>query len=378
VRRRILLALAICGGAAIIAAVGSTSWLGSFGARPAGARLERMRKSPHFVDGKFVNAVPTNKMAPGAFSAMLRHQLFGSEERVPKRPIPVSVRDAADYAKPPGSGLRVTWIGHASTLIEIDGKRVVTDPIWSERCSPSTWLGPKRFHPPPIPLQALPIIDIAMISHDHYDHLDMSTVQALGARGTRFLVPLGVGAHLEKWGIAVGQIIELDWNEAVNVDGLKIIATPARHYSGRNPLHNDNTLWASWVVKGPVHRVFFSGDSGYFDGFKEIGAQHGPFDLALVKIGACDVTWPDIHMTPEEAVQATIDVRGKLLLPVHWGTFNLAFHAWNDPAERVLAAAHAAGTALIVPRPGELIEPSHMAEATLVLPGTQPVIPWWR
>jgi L-ascorbate metabolism protein UlaG (beta-lactamase superfamily) len=370
VRRWILLALAIFLGAAIIAAVGSTSWLKSFGARPTGARLERLRKSPHFVDGKFTNSVPTNKLAPGSFFAMLRHQFFGNEERVPKRQIPVAMRDAADYAKGPESGLRATWIGHASTLIEIDGRRVVTDPIWSERCSPSTWLGPKRFHPPPIPLLVLPAIDVAVISHDHYDHLDMSTVQALGARGTRFVVPLGIGAHLDAWGIAADQITELDWNEAVEIAGLKITATPARHYSGRNPLRADNTLWASWVVKGPVHNFFFSGDSGYFAGFKEIGARHGPFDLALVKIGACDVTWPDIHMTPEEAVQTTTDVGGRLLLPVHWGTFNLAFHAWNDPAERVLAAAQRAGAALVVPRPGELVEPA--------TPATHALDPWWR
>jgi L-ascorbate metabolism protein UlaG (beta-lactamase superfamily) len=363
----------------MIAAVGSTSWLGSFGGRPAGARLERMRKSPHFVDGKFVNLVPTNKLAPGSFFAMLRHQLFGTEERVPKLPIPVVMRDAADYVTPPESGLRATWIGHASTLVEIDGRRVVTDPIWSERCSPSTWLGPRRFHPPPIALRALAPIDVAVISHDHYDHLDMSTVQALAARGTRFVVPLGIGAHLEKWGIAGDQITELDWNESVTVLGLKITATPARHYSGRNPLRGDNTLWASWVLQGPVHRVFFSGDSGYFEGFKAIGAQHGPFDLALVKIGACDVTWPDIHMTPEEAVQTTTDVRGRLLLPVHWGTFNLAFHAWNDPADRVVAAAQAAAVALVVPRPGELVEPARWGEEALPMAAGKPAVDaWWR
>lgn len=372
--RRILLALAILLGAAMMAAVGSTSWFKSFGARPTGARLERLRKSSHFVDGKFVNSVPTNKLAPGSFFAMLRHQLFGNEERVPKRQIPVVMRSAADYATGPASGLRATWIGHASTLIEIDGRRVVTDPIWSERCSPSTWLGPKRFHPPPVPLDALPPIDVAIISHDHFDHLDMSTVQALATRGARFVVPLGVGAHLEVWGIAVDQITELDWNESVEITGLKITATPARHYSGRNPLRADNTLWASWVVKGPAHNVFFSGDSGYFSGFKEIGARHGPFDLALVKIGACDVTWPDIHMTPEEAVQTTVDVRGGLLLPVHWGTFNLAFHGWNDPAERVLVAAHDAGVALVVPRPGEFVEPAHAGNAATT--DTRDL--WWR
>ena len=305
---------------------------------------------------------------------MLRHQFLGTEQRVPQRQIPVVTRSSSDYERGPASALRATWIGHASTLVEIDGRRVLTDPIWSTRCSPSTWAGPKRFHPPPLSLAELPNIDIAVISHDHFDHLDMATVEALAARGTRFVVPLGVGAHLEVWGLSAAQIIELDWNETAEVAGLKVTATPARHYSGRNPLYRDNTLWASWVVKGPNHRFFFSGDSGYFNGFKDIGAEHGPFDLTLIKIGACDVTWLDIHMTPEEAVQTNSDVRGKLLLPVHWGTFNLAFHAWNEPADRVVAAARSAGAPLVVPRPGEFVEPAQIAAQA----AERTIQPRWR
>jgi len=367
-RRRILISMAIALTVAMIAVVASTSWLRSFGAVPSGARLERMRHSAQFREGKFRNLVPTNMMAPGSFFAMLRHQLFGGEERVPKQPISVVMHEASDYAAPP-SGLRATWIGHASTLVEIDGRRVLTDPIWSARCSPSTWLGPKRFHPPPLALEALPAIDAVVISHDHFDHLDMATVKALATRGARFAVPLGVGAHLEAWGIPPAQIAELDWNESADIAGLRLTATPARHYSGRNPLRKDNTLWASWVVQGPRHNFFFSGDTGYFEGFKTIGDTYGPFDLALIKIGACDVTWPDIHITPEEAVQVFLDVRGKLLLPVHWGTFNLAFHAWNDPAERVLAAARTVGAHLVVPKPGQFVE----------LPASETSVdPWWR
>ena len=336
--------------------------------------MERILRSPHYKNGKFVNSLPTNLIAPGSFWSMLRHQWIGHEERVPKRPIPVIVQRGGTYATEPASHLRATWIGHATALVEIDGRRVVTDPIWSERCSPSTWVGPRRFHPPPIPLDELPRIDVAVISHDHYDHLDMATVQALGARGTEFLVPLGVGAHLEAFGIAPAQIVELDWNETATVANLQFTATPARHYSGRNPLFRDNTEWASWVVKGPVHRFFFSGDSGYFPGFKDIGNHYGPFDLSLIKIGACDVTWPDIHMTPEEAVQVHADIRGKVLLPVHWGTFNLAFHAWNDPAERVVSAALRAGVALVIPRPGELVEPASVTDQG----HSRKIDTWWR
>jgi L-ascorbate metabolism protein UlaG (beta-lactamase superfamily) len=349
-------------------AVASTGWLASFGGKLEGARLERARRSPQFDGTRFVNSVPTALMQPGSTWEMLRHQLLGDEERVPRRALPVVPRSAADYATPPASGLRATWIGHASTLVELDGQRLLTDPVWSERCSPSTLLGPRRFHPPPIALEALPPIDVVIISHDHFDHLDMATVRALAARGTRFAVPLGVGAHLEAWSIPAGQITELDWGESVRVGGLELTATPARHYSGRNPLRRDGTLWASWVVKGPRHRIFFSGDTGYFDGFRAIGAAHGPFDLTLIKIGACDRTWQDIHLSPEEAVRAHRDLGGRLLLPVHWGTFNLAFHAWNAPPEEAVTAAAALGVDLVIPRPGQWFE-----AAT-----PPPLDPWWR
>jgi L-ascorbate metabolism protein UlaG (beta-lactamase superfamily) len=349
-------------------AASSTGWFATFGGKLEGARLERARHSPRFDGERFVNPVPTRMLVPGSTWEMIRHQLFGGEERVPLRPPPIVARSTADYATPPASGLRATWIGHASTLVEIDGHRLLTDPIWSERASPSTLVGPRRFAAAPIPLEALPPIDVVVVSHDHFDHLDMTTVQALAARGTRFVVPLGVGAHLEAWSIPAAQITELDWGESARVGALELTATPARHYSGRNPLRRDGTLWSSWVVKGPHHRVFFSGDSGYFDGFRAIGAAHGPFDLTLVKIGACDRTWQEIHMSPEEAVRVHEDVGGKLLLPVHWGTFNLAFHAWNAPAEEVVTAAVARGVAVAVPRPGQWVEPS-------VPP---PLETWWR
>lgn len=353
---------------AFAVAAASTRWFATFGGKVEGARLERARRSPHFDGTRFVNSVPTHVLVPGTLWEMIRHQLLGGEERVPRRPPPVVARTAADYDLPPPSGLRATWIGHASTLVEVDGHRLLTDPVWSERASPSTLVGPMRFHPPPLPIEALPPIDVVIISHDHFDHLDMSTVQALAARGSRFAVPLGVGAHLEAWSIPGSQITELDWGESVRMGGLELVATPARHYSGRNPLRRDGTLWSSWVVKGPSHRIFFSGDSGYFDGFKAIGAAHGPFDLTLIKIGACDRTWQQIHMSPEEAVQVHVDLGGRLLLPVHWGTFNLAFHAWNAPAEEAVAAAAARNVAIAVPRPGQWMEPT----------APPPLDPWWR
>ena len=365
--RNLLVALALLAFLLVAATYLSSDRFAAFGGRPSGARLERIRNSPEFANGKFQNTTPSRMIVPGKTWEMIRHQLFGKEERTPPRPIPVVMHVAADYAVAP-AGLRATWIGHATTLLEIDGRRVLTDPIWSERCSPSAWVGPTRFHPPPIALADLPPIDAVVISHDHYDHLDMMTARSLAARGTRFAVPLGIGAHLESFGIPNAQIIELDWGQTAEVNGLELTSTPARHYSGRNPLHGDETLWSSWVIAGPSHKVFFSGDSGYFEGFKATGKAHGPFDLTLVKIGASDPTWVDIHMDPEQAVQVNQDLGGGLLLPVHWGTFNLAYHAWNEPPERVLAAAQKAGVKLVVPRPGEQVDPAH----------PKPVEPWWR
>jgi L-ascorbate metabolism protein UlaG (beta-lactamase superfamily) len=344
--------------------------IGSFGGRVSGARLARARASGHHEGSKFVNLVPTELMSGGVWD-MMKRQFGGDELRVPTQPLAVERRRRDDYARPPRSGLRATWIGHASTLIEIDGRRVLTDPIWSERCSPVSFVGPQRFHPPPLPLDELPPIDAVVISHDHFDHLDMATVTALVARGTRLVVPLGIGAHLEAWHIPPAGFVELDWWESAEVAGLTFTATPSRHYSGRFPGRGDTTLWSSWSIAGPQHRAFFSGDTGYGPMFAEIGARLGPFDLTIVKIGAYGENWPDIHVTPEEAVRVHADVRGRVLLPVHWGTFNLAYHRWNEPADRIWRAAKAAHVPFVVPRPGEWFEPQDVRD------GGQ-VTTWWR
>lgn len=341
----------------------STEWLVTLGGLPEGARLERLRRSPQYADGKFRNTEENPNPKPSN-REMLRQQFFGKEQREPLHAVPV-VRPA--YSAPT-SGLAATWMGWSSVLVEIDGRRVLTDPVWSERCSPSTLIGPRRFHEPPIALSELPQIDVVVISHDHYDHLDLPVVRALASRGTQFAVPLGVGAHLERWGVAPRQIAELDWNESVEIGGLRFTATPSRHYSGRNPLHNNETLWATWVVKGPAHSVFFSGDTGYIADFKKIGNEHGPFDLTLIKIGAYDPTWEWIHMNPEDAVRAHVDLRGRVMVPVHWATFNLGFHAWREPADRAVAAARKAGVTLVVPKPGQRIDARE----------PPPIEPWWQ
>lgn len=365
---RVLGVLAVLLAIALLVLLDSTEWLASLGGRVTGARLERARRSPQFVDGRFRNTETRGADGDDSLIEMLRRQFFGDEQRHPTAPIPVVRRSASDYATPPASGLRATWIGWSSVLVDIDGQVVLTDPIWSERCSPSTLIGPKRLHDPPIALNELPRVDAVVISHDHYDHLDMDTVRTLAAKGAQFVVPLGIGAHLERWKVPAAQIHELDWRQSARIGGLTLTATPARHYSGRNPRHANETLWASWVIAGPRHRVFFSGDTGYSAHFAAIGAAYGPFDLTLIKIGASDPSWKEIHMTPEEAVRTHRDVRGRVLLPVHWATFNLAFHAWTEPPDRALAAAAQAGVRIVIPRPGEFLEPA----------SPPPPQPWWR
>lgn len=302
----------------------------AFGAEPTGERLARMRRSPQFVDGQFRNPAPTRQLLRGAALPMARTQLSreGRLRRAPVGRIPVHRPTDEDWGRPPASGLRITWMGHSSVLAEIDGQRVLFDPVWGERCSPFSWAGPKRMHPVPVELADLAPVDVVVISHDHYDHLDMPTVKGLVSSGALFVVPLGIGADLEFWGVPAARITELDWHESTRVGGLTLTATPAQHFCGRGLRGAQHTLWASWVVAGPEHRIYHSGDTGYFSGFADIGAAHGPFDATMVQIGAYSDFWPDIHMTPEEGMRAHLDLQGGeprgVLLPIHWGTFNLA------------------------------------------------------
>ncbi|WP_399083356.1 MBL fold metallo-hydrolase [Streptomyces sp. BBFR2] len=346
-----------------------------FGAAPTGERLARMRRSPQFVDGQFRNPVPTRQLLPGSALRMARTQFSreGRLHRAPAHPIPVHRPAPGETAGPPPSGLRITWMGHSSVLAEIDGHRVLFDPVWGERCSPFTWAGPKRLHPAPVALPALEPVDVVVISHDHYDHLDMATIRHLSATGAAFVVPLGIGADLEFWGVPPSRVTELDWHESTRVGALTLTATPAQHFCGRGLRGPQHTLWASWAVAGPEHRIHHSGDTGYFPGFAEIGERHGPFDLTMIQIGAYSEFWPDIHMTPEEGVRAHRDLqRGDasygVLLPIHWGTFNLAPHPWAEPAEWTKDAAEEAGQTVAFPRPGEPFEPA----------GKLPEAPWWR
>ena len=293
---------------------------------------------------------------------------------VPKTPLPVVTRAMSDFDVPAASGLRITWLGHSTLIVEIDGHRILIDPMWSERPSPFTWIGPKRFHKTPLTIDELPPIDAVVISHDHYDHLDHRFVQKFGEHAPLYIVPLGVGAHLEYWGVSSDRIIERDWWEEVTLGDLVFTATPARHFSGRSLVMTDKqkTLWSGWVIAGPEHSVFYSGDTGMFPGFIDIGERLGPFDAVLIEIGAYDQLWADLHIGPEQAIQARLALGSGLFIPVHWGSFELAMHAWTEPVERVLAAAEKAGVPIAVPKPGERIEPANPPQVTR----WWPAIPW--
>jgi L-ascorbate metabolism protein UlaG (beta-lactamase superfamily) len=341
------------------------------GADPAGDRLKHIKAQPNYQNGRFINTLPTEVLHPGTTWETLRLWI-GHEQRVPPAPpahLPVVYLNAQAFSQKPSSGLRITWLGHSTFVVELDGQVILTDPVLGERAYPLSWIGPKRFHPSPISLADLPPLDAVVISHDHYDHLECDSIRKLLPKTKRFIVPLGIGAHLEHWGVPSDRIVELNWwEESVLPNQVRLMATPARHYSGRF-LKRNNTLWSSWAFVGPKYRIYFSGDSGMTaDEFKAIGEQLGPFDFTLIKIGAYGQTWPDIHITPEEAILVHTLVQGKVLVPAHWGTFNMAFHAWNEPIERLQAAAQQNSVQVIVPKPGQSFGPDKLPFAE----------PWWR
>ena len=322
-----------------------------------GAHRRRLRPvvtdSPRFYDGKFHNTMETPALPPASARKGLLRQMH--DERhvgLPGSPVPLAHSELPVEA----AELAVTWFGHASALLEIDGQRVLVDPVWGYRVSPSPTIGPTRLHEPPIALAELPPVDAVVISHDHYDHLDLPTVRELLRWQTApFVVPLGIGEHLRKWGVPEKRIVELDWDDSITIGELTLTCTEARHFSGRF-FARDTTLWASWVLAGPRHRVFFGGDTGYTPAFAGIGARLGPFDLTLLPVGAYNDAWHAIHLDPEEAMRAHGDLGGRVFLPVHWATFNLAFHRWAEPVQRVLTAAERVGAQVVVPLPGQRID----------------------
>ncbi|MEJ8277578.1 MBL fold metallo-hydrolase [Pseudonocardia spirodelae] len=344
--------------------------------RNIGAPARELRRiadgSPHAVDGVFANTEPGLPRAKASLR-MIANMLVGRRtEGVAPAPVPLTAPE------PPGpaAGLAATWLGHAGVLLEIDGRRVLLDPVWSEYASPVPFLGPRRMHPPVAPLAVLGEPDVVLISHDHYDHLDRPTVTAL-ARDTAavFVGPLGVGAHLRAWGVPGHRVVERDWDGVVTVAGLTLTCLETRHFSGRG-LRRNTTLWAAWKVAGPRHSAYLGGDTGPSRVHTRTGAAHGPFDLTVLPIGAYADLWPDIHADPEQAVAAHRDLGGRVMLPIHWATFNLGFHPWDEPAERARKAAADQDVVLALPRPGRRIDLTGVTSADEARAAV-PTDPWW-
>ncbi len=327
----------------------------------------RMAGSPNYSGAAFKNMVTLDKPAQGGSLWRALYEWFaGRSGRAPKGEMPVE--RLSDVRVGDGRS-HVTWMGHSTLLIEIDGKLVMTDPVFSDHASPYGWLPPKSFYKAlPVSLSDIDFIDVVLISHDHYDHLDHKTMTALSGKVGTFVVPLGVGAHLTYWGIDKSRIVELDWWQDTTVGPLTLTATPAQHFSGRTLTGGNESLWAGWAIKGSNENLFFSGDSAYFPGFKEIGNRLGPFDLTMVECGAYNEAWSTVHMFPEQTALAHRDLNGRVLMPVHWGRFDLALHPWTEPVERLSLAALKQGIELTQPRIGE----------RFALGGKLPKTKWWR
>jgi len=306
---------------------------------------------------KFQNPIPTDEAGFGKLFPILREYINNKAENTPKKTLGPFKTDTSVYLSPPASGLRITWVGHSSLLIEIDGKRILTDPVWGERASFSSYFGPKRFFQPPVALDDLPPLDAVIISHDHYDHLDKETIKFFAGKDIPFFCSLGVSQYLVKWGLIKNFITEMDWGESVMIGkDCVLTATPSRHFSGRGIINRNETLWSSFVIKGAKHNIFFGADSGWFPGFAEIGEAYGPFDLTILEIGAYGKYWADIHMGPDNASNAHLALKGEIMMPIHWGTFNLAPHAWYEPIERLVKFGEDKHIKLFIPEPGKPTE----------------------
>jgi L-ascorbate metabolism protein UlaG (beta-lactamase superfamily) len=340
-----------------------------FGALPSGDRYLQIQKSENYnlAEEKFVNLEQNSVLTGPGFwdnpgENWNNNFFFNNNQTRPEGLLPESKTPLPADFHVSSDNIKFVWLGHSTILASIDGKVVLFDPIFSNAASPVS-LVVKRFQPPVIDLASLPEIDIVVISHDHYDHLDMETIKQLHDRDISFVVPLGLGAHLEHWGVSAQKITELDWWEETEIDGLKLICTPSQHFSGRRgPYKEKRSLWASWLIKSPRQSVYFSGDSGYADHYRQIGERYGSVDLVFMDSGQYNARWRHVHNMPEEAVQAVLDMDGQLLVPIHWGMFTLSMHDWFEPPVRVLAEAARLDVRVLTPLLGQLVDVSDMPE----------------
>lgn len=337
-----------------------------FGRSPSRERAQEFSRSSQYLNGKFENPVPTMmNMGFRNTVGILLDFAKSSPNRRPKKQLamenPNLIKDLET---------KVTWFGHSASLLTIDGKALLLDPMFGKAPSPFPWFGKGRYSGGlPFRIAQLPVIDAVILSHDHYDHLDYGTIMKIKHKVNKFFVPLGVGSHLIRWGVQPEKIEEYDWWDEFTFEGLTLACTPATHFSGRSMTDRGASLWCSWVIKGKQSSIFFSGDSGYSSHFKEIGLKYGPFDLTLMECGQYDDRWSDIHMMPEETIQAHLDVKGKRMIPIHWGAFTLALHDWTDPVERATRAAHANKVPILTPKIGQTI---------ILNAADYPIETWWK
>ena len=337
-----------------------------FGASPSGEHLKNIQLSKNYGDNTFVNQIPTT-MDMGFKSGMktMYQWTFEGNNRMPKNPLPVKFNKQNISCD---TLAKVIWFGHSAILLEIDNKKILIDPMLGDAASPVSFMSKRYAYKEPIDLNDIPEIDAVILSHDHYDHLDYPSIIKLKDKVKKFYTPLGVGAHLKSWGINADDIIELDWWNSSELDELTIIATPARHFSGRGLSDRNKTQWASWIVKGKSEQIYFSGDSGYGPHFKEIGEKYGPFDFAMMECGQYNEKWEAIHMMPEQTIQASIDLQAKKMMPIHWSAFNLSLHSWTDPVERALSAAKLHEVHMLTPMIGQQFCPGTVENTSV----------WWR
>lgn len=335
----------------------------AFGGNPTKEQKEYYSQFDNYADGKFVNTYKPKKPNPGG-----HYRVAERSERIPPEPLPAA---EVDWEKINSGEDSLTWFGHSAFLLSIDNKKLLVDPMLGPNSSPVSFVKIKRFNGDLLRLiDEMPPIDAVLLTHDHYDHLDYRSMKKIKDKTRRFFVPLGVGAHLVRWGVPREQITELNWWQETEFDGLTLALTPSIHFSGRNLFNRNSTLWGGWAVFGKNARLYISGDGGYGDHFKEIGEKYGPFDLALIEGAQYDERWPHSHMIPEQSVQAHMDVKGETMMLMHWGAFTLSRHAWDEPIERALKEAEKRQVRLITPKIGETV--------VLKTLGGKKQETWWR
>ena len=328
-----------------------------FGGMHLEDKVRLYKESGLYVDGKFQNQISTPmEMNASKIYSILVDYLKGDPTRKPKKELPFIKLDPSKIGKETSDSTKITWLGHSAFLIEMKGKVILLDPMFGPVPAPHPWLGQSRFNSEmPIKIEELPEIDLVLFSHDHYDHLDYGSILKLKSKVKKFFVPLGIGVHLEKWGVAKKVIYEFKWWDDEELDGIEFISTPARHFSGRGVTDRFSTLWTSWVIKNNSEKIYFSGDSGYGPHFKEIGERFGGFDYALMECGQYDERWSEIHMLPNETIQAGKDLKAKVVQPIHWGSFTLSLHPWNDPPIKASGFAKEEQVKLSIPMIGESV-----------------------